>query len=139
MNQIFLTQHEAIPHVRPIPGYLGCPVAVRRVDDTGATDFSRTNVHEKQQTFPDEAIWSQYLHPREIGCRRNVLLRFDKLIPVAAFPTFRIGNDAEVIQDMFDCRSADIISEILHGSGDPAIFPFGISFGQQNNLIDYLF
>ena len=68
-----------------------------------------------------------------------MLLRFDKLIPVAAFSAFGIGNDAVGIQDMLDGRGADIITEILHGSGNSVIAPIGIPPGQYENLIDDIF
>ena len=104
-------------------------------DSVCPSDFSRPDVHEKQQAFSDKTVWSQYLHLGEIRRRRDVLLRFDELIPVAAFPAFRIGNDAEVIQYVLDCRCADIVSEILHGSGNPVVAPIRTTLRQQENLL----
>ena len=98
MYQILLPQHEPVPHVAHVPGDLRRPVAVRIVNDAAKPDFPCAEIHEKQQTLPNQAERHKTLHLGEVHRCRHVLLRFDKLIPVAAQPAFRIGDDAVIVQ-----------------------------------------
>lgn len=92
MDQIAFAQQEAVPHVTHITGDLRGPVAVGIMRDSSATDFSGADIHEKQQMPPLQATWRCQFHMGEIGCCRNILLRFYKLKPVPAPSAFRSGT-----------------------------------------------
>ena len=87
MYQILLPQHEAVPHVAHVPGDLRCPVSVRIMNDAARPDFPCADIHEKQQTLPNQTGRRKTLHLGEVHRRRHILLRFNKLIPPSRFCT----------------------------------------------------
>ena len=76
----------------------------------------------------------------EIGYRRNILLRFYKLKSVPAPSALRIGNYAMNIKNIAGCGCGNIISEILHDSGNALIAPSGVAVCQPENFsYDFFF
>ena len=69
----------------------------------------------------------------EIGCVRNILLRFYKLKPVPAPSALRIGNYMS-IKNIADCGCGNIITEILHDSGNALIAPSQVAVCQPENF-----
>ncbi|NLK60076.1 MAG: hypothetical protein GX290_03375, partial [Treponema sp.] len=54
--------------------------------------------------LPNQPVLCDALDRGEVGSGGDVLLGFDELLPVAAFSTLRVGNDAAIIQDFSDGR-----------------------------------
>mgnify|MGYP004530549315 CR=1 FL=1 len=73
-------------------------------------------------------------HMGEIGCCRNILLRFYKLKPVPAPSAFRIGNYAMSVKNIANCGCGNIITEIFHDSGNALIAPSRIAVCQPENF-----
>lgn len=76
-------------------------------------------------------------HSEVRGCC-DVLLVFDELLPVAAFPAFRVGNDPMVIQYLPDGCRRNIVAKIAHRSGYAVIAPIGVSRLEEQNPSDDL-
>ncbi len=70
----------------------------------------------------------------EIGCSRNILLRFYKLKPVPAPSAFRIRNNAMSVKNIADCGCRNIITEVLHDSSNALIAPSRIAVCQPENF-----
>ena len=59
MDQVFFTQHEAVPHIAHVSGNLCSPVAVRIMNNTSQAYFPAADVHKKQQALTNQSEWSQ--------------------------------------------------------------------------------
>ena len=108
--------------------------------DSSATDFSGADIHEKEQMPPFKTILGSHFNMGEVCCCRYILLRFYKLEPIPTPSALRIGNYAMSVKNIADCGCRNIITEILHDSGNALIAPSWIVVCQPENFsYDFFF
>ena len=61
--------------------------------DAAESNFPAADVHKKQQMLSDQPMLRHSLNRSKVRGCCDVLLGFDELLPVAAFPAFRVGNN----------------------------------------------
>ena len=138
MDQVFFPQHETVPHIAHVSGNLCSPVTVRIMDNTSQAYFPAADIHEKQQMLPDQPMLRYAFDGGKVRSGGDVLLGRDELLPVAALPAFRVGNDPMVIQYLPDGCRRNIVAKIAHRSGYAVIAPIGVSRLEEQNPFDDL-
>jgi len=131
-----LGSSNSVPHIAHSPCNLRCPVAVWIMSNTSAADFSRTDIHKKQEMPPFKSVLGSHFNMGKVCCCRYILLRFNKLKPISTPSAFWVWNNGVSVKNVPDSRCTNIVAEVFYDTRNAVIAPRWIFICQPQYWFD---
>ena len=97
-----------------------------QIPDPGDLHRARLELHDEEDSVPDQAAEGQDLDGGRVGRRQGVPMSGEKRLPGRLRSALRCGRDAVVYVDCFDRIPANLVAEALQATADARVAPGGI-------------
>ncbi len=132
-EQVFLAEQEAVHGVGELssylfhPGFSGVGGASRKMNS------SRFEFHNEEQVKRDQPSPGPHLNCRKIDRAQHIPMCFDERLPGGLVHALSCVIDSIIFEDVGNGLIGDLVSQILHASGDLIESPPRIFLGDAND------